>query len=138
MSSSRDELSSEKALARIRRLRIIAILRWLKKQSFADRVLVVGSVAHGKPDPGDLDIVVDVQSVTTDNELWKIGSRLLYVARLPKYYGLFDPFLLLSNGLWVRNDEATDWEKSKLCKKDLLDGAIPLLEFEEPPWLEHR
>ena len=114
-------------------LKIIAILRWLKKQSFADRVLVVGSVARGKPDPGDLDIVVDVRPLfLSHNETWRIGSRLLTVARHPKYYGLFDPFLLTGNGLFARNDYANGWERSKLRRKDLLEDAIPLLEFEEP------
>jgi predicted nucleotidyltransferase len=123
---------SESSNVTIRRL-----ILGLRQSPLADRIVVVGSVARGSPEPRDLDAVVLLPEWSTlgglppevSNEVYKF---LRWSARA---YGLFDPFLLLRDGrvLLVRNDRANDWERSKLRASSLLEPGVSVREVRLPP-----
>lgn len=114
---------------------INSLLKELSSLSICNRISIIGSIARGSSDPKDLDIVVDLRSLVTeaqtlldldrhvDGEL----SRLLKLGR--NYYGWFDPFLIIKNSVFVRNAESTEWEKSRLTRKELLASAVSLTTY---------
>lgn len=99
--------------------KINLLLDFLKKQPIVDRIYVVGSVAEGKKNPGDLDILVDFSDKTVNNFDPKQISFLLQIGhrRFTKVEGLFDPFVLIGKRLIVRNDSSTDWQRAKNAKE---------------------
>lgn len=111
---------------------IDAILSRLEKSDLADRITVFGSVARGTTSPGDLDIVVDLRPLTSD-EARRQDPRLSRFATLLglawRHYGSFDPFLRFGDTLIVRDDDARGWIRAKHARailKNVDREGIPL------------
>jgi hypothetical protein len=114
------------------------LLDKLRSRSYAEHVVVFGSTATGKEVPGDIDVFVDQSSIGIDEFMRSnLAGELLWFSR--KYYGSFDPFVLLSQGvldgksrtiLITRNEYGNGWIKAK-HSREILKGVkshgIPLL-----------
>lgn len=89
-----------------------SLLIKLSNTTYADKVVVFGSVAAGKDEPGDLDIAVDAR-----HSHFKGPDQLdRYVSCLRmslQHYGRFDPFVLFDDYLVVRSADALTWCRAK-------------------------
>ena len=101
------------------------LLTILRKSPWAGQIRIFGSVATGKTNPNDLDVIVDMRDRSSEDFI-NASAWLLSLAR--KFYGQFDPFILTRNGLLVRNPEATDWVRAKHAKKILNSPSKNLTE----------
>lgn len=98
------------------RPRLAAILAALKAHPLAPYLVVFGSVARGTSGPySDLDVFLDCACrEPTPSEL----GALLALCR--RYYGSLDVFLRTQTaGLYVRDEEATDWTRARNARSIL-------------------
>lgn len=113
------------------------LLAKLKARSYAKDIIVFGSLARGKEFPGDIDVYLDQSTQSMDEFIYsKTASELLWFSQ--KFYGSFDPFVLVSKGfidgkaetlLITRNDYGTGWIKAKQARKilgDIQAQGVPL------------
>lgn len=97
--------------------KINTILRYLRSHKMASSIYIVGSVAKGSPTPRDVDVLVDMRGSNYSHEaLVQLWSLLYIASRQSGNYGLVDIFVMFSDRLVVRNDEATGWAKAKNAK----------------------
>ncbi len=90
---------------------IKSILNKLSSLPFADKIIVFGSVARGDSTAtSDLDVVVEAEIPYSPSELKKY-RELINIGH--SNYGSFDPFVMFTDLLAVRNDECTGWSKAK-------------------------
>lgn len=108
---------------------IISIAKGIRRHPWlAERILVFGSAVTRPDEARDLDLCLVVSSDDSISpRLPGFMGSLLATAR--QRYGSFDPFMLregyspghIKDQLWVRNDEATGWIKSKNAKAVMVD-----------------
>lgn len=73
-------------------------------------ITVFGSLARSAERPGDLDLLIDLRH----EDDWRAARAARLALRLAREnYGKVDPFLRTRDGLIVRNDEATGWQRAK-------------------------
>jgi len=106
-----------------RRAAINRVLHDLRRLPCADNVVVFGSMAKGAPDPGDVDIMVT-------------GSRHRghALALAYRHYPLLDVFIDHEGALFVRNCDATGWERSSCAKQmraSIREDGRPLSEIKD-------
>ena len=108
---------SDSSMARV----VDQLLSILAEAEFADRLIVFGSVAAGSHHPRDIDVALDASDCENQGEAAQKHAaalqRLIILAR--RNYGHFDPFIMTRSDLFVRNDIATAWQRSK-NKRELL------------------
>ncbi|OUM04488.1 hypothetical protein [Variovorax sp. JS1663] len=106
---------------------ISTILAALEGATYARRYLVFGSVARQEQEPKDLDLAVDLRERRFTGEIPAEARGLLALAR--RHYGHFDPFLMFSDALLVRDAEATSWVRAKharALRSDVLSQGVSL------------
>lgn len=95
------------------------IIQRCKESEWADQIVVFGSVARGSKTPGDLDIALDLTSMTFDDFVQNgVRSQVQFLLTLGhrktfKFEGHFDPFVLLSDRTLVRDSSSTCWVDAK-------------------------
>ena len=105
---------------------LLAVLAALQAHPLAPYLVVFGSVARGTSGPySDLDVFLDcARREPTAREL----DALLTLCR--RYYGSLDVFLRTQGGvLFVRDEQATDWEparKARTLLGNIRREGIPL------------
>lgn len=98
--------------------RIIAIAESLMRLPYSRRMMVFGSMAAHKENPGDIDIFLDCRgtagSAADKRDQLSGYAELIRISR--KHYGSVDPFLIFDDCLLVRNDLATGWVRARNAK----------------------
>ena len=113
--------------------KIVHILKTNAKiKALHDRIKIFGSVADGKSNPGDIDLMVDFSdyngsTIFPPNEC----SILLSLAR--KYYGDIDIFVKVQNTLYCRNDYASGWELANHAKKIWKNSQLRNISIDDLP-----
>jgi hypothetical protein len=83
---------------------------------------VFGSMARAHPSPKGLDLLVSLPGVRHPN----VGNAadypalydLLTIAR--RWYGYLDPFVWNGRSLWVRNADATSYERARIVYREVV------------------
>lgn len=100
---------------------LTALLDALEESPLAGRTRVFGSVANGKPVPGDLDVFVDLVGPEFEGR-WDGGRdptkdeavALADLIRLAtRYYPEFDPFVRVKSQVLVRDQWGMGWVRAK-------------------------
>lgn len=72
----------------------------------SDCLKIFGSFASGKALPGDIDVFVDAKDLASD-EIKELSAHLMGLAK--EFHGVLDPFILVNQTLYCRNDGSTGW-----------------------------
>lgn len=112
----------------------------LKNHSHADRIKAFGSVGRDSPNPGDLDVVVDLRDQRYSPEATKPFQDLLKMSHSScrKMAGWFDPFLWFEDQLLVRSPEGTHWQKaqrSASITRAIEEDGRPILDINFPAFV---
>ena len=99
------------------------VIKRLLNLSYAENIVVFGSVARGDAKwSSDVDVFFDAR-IGGPRDI----SAFLAIARA--YPGGFDPFVMTSRGLMVRNDDSTDFvlaRRAKEIMKNIGAEGVPL------------
>jgi hypothetical protein len=93
--------------------RIEAVLKKLAAHPDSSNLVVFGSLARGSADPKDVDV-----ALVSDEPLAAVARRhpeLMWdlVAIAHRFYGYLDTFVVASDTMLVRSDDATQWQSAQ-------------------------
>ena len=128
---------------------LLGVIRRVKNTHCVDITRVFGSVVTGKERPGDIDVLIDLDTpawnekleiveeerVLTPEEKKSLG-QVLKLAEAA--YGALDPFFRLNGELWVRNETATGWIRAKNAKKiyrEACRSGVPVKDIYNLPFV---
>lgn len=95
--------------------RVNRLIKALSESNFSNKLIVFGSVAAGKLEPVDLDVVLDARDCECqrDAEIVYANEMNQLMGLAKRHYGFLDPFVLTRRDLYVRNDVATGWQAAR-------------------------
>ena len=102
------------------------VILTIQKNPLSHNTFVFGSMGRGQNTPRDVDLLIPLPIHVSPNQTNHPNApallHLLAIAR--EWYGYLDPFVWDGRRLWVRNAEATAYERARLSYPEVQNDLI--------------